>query len=190
MTGTISVINTASASGVIARLNEPSVRFDIAAVLAFDQANLAVGQHVTFDLKGDGNTTAVNICVQRSDHASHGEAKNPSMVNLRYTGFNQTGSIRTYCFEWRTLGLEKKTFFVTTDLELFTRHHLGIQEGPSLCLRLLLGELNAIDVETRPPATRSVTEDELVAYIASRPVSAKSGSKRKMRAAGDGSDGS
>jgi cold shock CspA family protein len=185
VTGRIKIINNASASGVIAVQNGLSVPFDLAAVLAFDQARLAVGQHVSFDLKGDGHGTAVNIFVQRSHHSLQVDSKQPGLSSLRYAGFDQKGSIRSYRFERMLVGEEKETFWVVTDMALFTRHHVGVQEGPALCLQLLVGELSAIDVDKRLAVSRSLAESDLVALLANKALlKARSASKRKNRAVG------
>jgi cold shock CspA family protein len=183
VTGRIKTINNASASGVIAVPNGLNVPFELAAVLAFDQARLAVGQHVSFDVKGDGHATAINIFVQRSQHSLQADPKQPFVSSLRYAGFDQKGSIRTFRFERVVVGEEKETFWVVTDMALFTRHHVGVQEGPALCLQLLAGELNAIDVDKRLPITRSLAESDLVAFLANKALlKTRSSSKRKTRA--------
>src|SRR6266567_3149297 len=146
MTGRIKNLSAGSDSGFIEAENGLRFHFDSCAVLAYDMTYLAVGQLVTFDLEAGGNPKAVNICLQRSHAATHSEAKRKE-TTLRYVGFDQTKGIRTYRFERTSVGEETETFAVTTDVALFTKHHIGIQEGPALCLHVLV-----VGLET-PPAT-------------------------------------
>lgn len=184
MTGRIRVLNNATSSGIITADNGLRVRFELAAVLAYDQNALAVGQHVTFDL--NSGQTAVNICVERLHHPPRTEEKRPVAAPVRYMGFDQKGAVRTYRFERLGPGDEPEMFLVEADVALFARHHVGIQEGPTLCLRLLLAELQAVNAGQRPVVQCSLTDRELLAYIASRPVPpARSGPKRKARAVGE-----
>ena len=184
MTGTITAISSASGSGVIAGKNGFRVPFEIGAVMAFDQAGLVVGQQVTYDVKSEGRATAaVNICVQRAHNASPQQPKQPSMVSLRYKGFDQTGSVRTYCFEWQVAGEDKKTFLVAADVQLFAQYHIGLQEGPSMCVRLLLDEMNALDGGRLTGFSRSLAEREFIACAASKAaLKAESGGKRRRTA--------
>ena len=68
-------------------------------------------------------------------------------ASLRYVGFEQAQGIRSYKFERNRAGEDTEALIVTTDLALFTRHRVPIQEGPALCMRLLEAE-----VETGPPS--------------------------------------
>ena len=90
-----------------------------------------------------------------------------------YMGFNQQGSVRAYRFERTSPGHVTRTFILTTDLALFTKHRLAIQEGPALCLRLLLAEADTPGVAgTRMPES-ALTDQDLLAHLASRPVPAQ-----------------
>lgn len=183
MTGRIKMLSGENASGFIKAENGLSVHFDSSAVLAYDAIRLAVGQLVTFDLEGGNCTKAVNVCVQRQHPVPHAEEKRLESIRLRYMGFEQSESIRAYRFERISAGTETKTFIVTTDLALFRKHHVGIQEGPALCLHLLTGELNAADAAHRPPSQCSLTDRDMLAHLASRPVPrTKPGPKRMPHA--------
>src|SRR5579862_1039624 len=99
MTGKIRNLNYESASGVIDAENGVKHHFDLSAVLAYDAAYLAAGQTVTFDLENSHSPKAVNICVQKSRHATpHVEGKRDA-TSIRYMGFQQVASIRTFRFE-------------------------------------------------------------------------------------------
>jgi cold shock CspA family protein len=181
MTGKIKILNTESASGCIDAENGLRFHFDSCAVLAYDATFLAVGQLVTFDLEKGNSPKAVNVCVQRLRSVPHVEGKRESNA-LRYMGFDQVASIRSYKFERTALGEETEMFVVTTDLTLFTKHHIGIQEGPTLCLHLLTAELATAGVAERPHFQCSFTEQNMLSHVASRPVpGARAHSRRPPR---------
>src|SRR5438874_2020025 len=119
MTGRIKSLSAGRSSGFIEAENRLRVHFDLCAVLAYDVAYLVEGQLVTFDL--EHGSEAVNICLQRSRPVPPVGAKRKE-TTLRYVGFDQTKSIRTYKFERATLGEKTDTFVVTTDMALFTKH--------------------------------------------------------------------
>ena len=54
-------------------------------------------------------------------------------------------------------------YAVTVDLELFLKHHIGIQEGPTLCARKL-----ASDLEAPLECEHTLTNDDLLAYVAAK----------------------
>ena len=177
MTGTIAVFNQASSSGLISTDDGLRIHFDATGVLAYDVVNLAVGRLVTFDLLPGRNPEANNVCVERlrvpgSKGGCH------EALPLRYMGFEQSGSVRAYRFVRTQLGEARATVVVKADMALFTKHHVGIQEGPNLCLHLLAAALDAGGVAlASPPYTLSDTE--MLFYLANRPVPAKrSGSKQ------------
>jgi hypothetical protein len=95
--------------------------------------------------------------------------KLPPGTYLQYVGFNQAGSVREYRFRRISRGEERKEFVVTADLSLFSKHHVGIQEGPALCLHVLLKQW-AVSGVPLAPTPRSLTEPDMLAHLASRPA--------------------
>lgn len=89
--------------------------------------------------------------------------KLPPGTYLQYMGFGQTGSVRTYRFRRVARGEKPQEYLVNADLELFARHHVGIQEGPAMCLRLL-SDLR--------PAPECLNDTHMLAHLASRPAAA------------------
>jgi len=168
MTGRIKNLSAGSGAGFIESENGLKFHFDSGAVLAYDVTYLAVGQLVTFDLESGGSPKAVNICLQRSHAAPHPEGKRKE-TTLRYVGFDQAKAIRTYRFERTSMGEETETFAVTTDMALFTKHRIGIQEGPALCLHVLMIGLDGAAVNA-PRLACSLTEQHMLTYLASKPV--------------------
>ncbi len=171
MTGRIKSLSAGSESGYIKAEHGLSVYFNSSSVLAYDVACLAVGQMVTFDLEGGDRLRAVNVCVQRQHETPRpAPEKRREPTDLRYMGFEQVGSERAYKFDCLWPGKEATLFVVTADLALFRKHHVDIQDGPALCLHVLVSELEAAGSTQRLPSKRSLTDENMLAHIASRPA--------------------
>lgn len=170
MTGTIKRLDLANASGVITASDGQIVGFLPSAVLAYDVPILAVGQVVSFDLEDGRHPHAVNVSVQRAPQSLNGPEKHPEVTRLRFMGFQQERGVRSYRFEMAVPEGQKATFIVHADIALFTKHHVGIQEGPSLCLRLLASKPDGASTSGGTAFEYSLTDRELLAYLASRPV--------------------
>jgi hypothetical protein len=54
-------------------------------------------------------------------------------------------------------------FLVSADLSLFLQHHVGIQEGPTLCAKKL-----ACDLQKPVVGSHELTNDDLLAYVNAR----------------------
>jgi len=169
MTGKINMLSSEDSSGSIKAENGLRVHFDSSSVLAYDAACLEVGQLVTFDLSGH-DRKAVNVCVHKQNASTQAAEKRRENPSLRYMGFEQTESIRAYMFEQVTPGETTRGYLVIVDLALFAKHHVGIQDGPALCLRLLMDELAAAGEGRQPPLRRSLTDQHMLAHLASRPA--------------------
>ena len=182
MTGTIKSLDSGSASGVITAADGLMVGFHTSAVLAYDAPGLAVGQTVGFDLEGGSRPQALNVYVQRPPQSRNGQEKHPAITRLRYVGFQQEGAIRSYRFELFAPGEARAAFTVKTDMALFTKHHVGIQEGPGLCLHLLAAELDLASGASGSPFPCWLTDRDMLAYLATRPVPPeKRGAKASRR---------
>jgi cold shock CspA family protein len=170
VTGTIKSLDVASGSGVIAAADGLSVGFFSSAVLTYDVPTLAIGQMVSFDLEPGRCPKALNVLVQRAPQPLNTQDRRLEIARLRYMGFDHRGSVRIYRFERFVPGEAKRTFTVDVDLALFTKHHVGMQEGPALCLHLLAAELDLADEAGRTASQCSLTDREMLAHLASRPV--------------------
>lgn len=62
-------------------------------------------------------------------------------MEVRYMGFDQQQNARVYRYEVLEKGQPPRRFTVTADLALFLVHHVGIQEGPTLCSNKLTADL-------------------------------------------------
>jgi cold shock CspA family protein len=163
VTGRIRSLGAGNGSGCIAADNGTSPHFRASSVLAYDATCLAVGQLVSFDI-GEDSSTAINVCVQRQHRISATTGRPRESAPLRYVGFNQAGGMREYRFERVNPGAPTETLTVLADLAMFRRHHVGIQDGPALCLRA---------IETGTGAQRSrraLSEEDVLAHLSSRPA--------------------
>ncbi len=176
MTGTIRSLNPTGASGVITAADGVTVGFRTSEVLAYDVPILAVGQVVSFELEGGRRSHALSVCVQRAPQASNGQEKRLELRRLRYLGFQQERGIRSYLFELSTPGEARATFIVNSEMALFTKHHVRIQEGPGLCLHLLAAELDVAGAAANTVSECSLTDRDMLAYLATRPVPSAKGS--------------
>ena len=84
-------------------------------------------------------------------------------MELRYLGFDQNQSTRTYKFDLLAKGEPPAHFVVIADMALFLKHHVAIQEGPTLCAR----KLNS-DLESATDGAHHLTNDDLAAYVSAR----------------------
>jgi cold shock CspA family protein len=185
MTGRIKSLDMANGSGVITAEDGLMVGFCPSAVLAYDIPTLAIGQAVSFDLDDGRCPKALNIYVQWASQAVDAKGRHLQITRLRYIGFEHRGNIRAYLFESLAPGTEKRKFTVNADLALFTRHHVGMQEGPALSLHLLVEELDAEGTAAQASFKCSLTDREMLAHVASRPAPrAKPGFKRAQPASG------
>ena len=84
-------------------------------------------------------------------------------MELRYMGFDQKLSTRTYKFDGVASGQPTLHFVVTADLAMFLANRIGIQEGPTLCAHKL-------SAETEPAEGTSLilTNDDLRAHASAR----------------------
>lgn len=84
-------------------------------------------------------------------------------MELRYLGFDQQKNARTYRFDVLEKGQPSRHFVVTADLALFLAHHVGIQEGPTLCANKL-----SADLENNVDGSHELTADDLRSHASAR----------------------
>ncbi|HYL38485.1 MAG TPA: hypothetical protein VEV17_21385 [Bryobacteraceae bacterium] len=106
-------------------------------------------------------------------------------MQLLYVGFEQAKDVREYIFHGIAHGEETRVFVVSTKMALFLEFHLGVQEGPIMCLRTLAAEIEALGAAGAPPLHHIIDERDIRAYMASpilygaRKAGAKAGLRRK-----------
>ena len=183
MTGTIKSVDVETALGFITAEDGVIIGFPLSAVMTYDLPVLAVGQMVSFDLEGGRRPKAFNVQVLRASQGVNVAGKRLEIARLRYVGFEHRGNMRVYQFEILIPGTQKRILTVDADVALFTRHHIGMQEGPALCLHLLTEQLDAGNTVARSSFNCALSDREMLAYLASRPTPrAKHGFKRAQPA--------
>jgi hypothetical protein len=96
-------------------------------------------------------------------------------MEVRYLGFEQQQSARSYQFDVVEKGQRAKRVIVTTDLSLFHTHGVGIQEGPALSASKLVA-----DLESDFAGAHELTAEDLLSYVNARSLAE---AKREMRRA-------
>ena len=91
-------------------------------------------------------------------------------------GFNQAKNIRKYKFDDVAKDETTTHFVVSADLALFVRYHVGLQEGPSLCLKKLSADLEALQ-----QLPHELTSGDLAAYACAQAAAAERKTRRKRR---------
>ena len=84
-------------------------------------------------------------------------------MDLRYMGFDQHDNTRVYKFDGVESGHRIEQLVVTTDLTLFLKHHIAIQEGPDLCARKLTADLAGVGQQDH-----ELTNEDLLAFATAR----------------------
>ena len=114
--------------------------------------------------------------------SAHVSAVRPSKPMLRYAGFEQTGSVRTYLFDHVVVGQKSTHMVVNAEIPLFLKYHVSIQDGPALCLQVLSLAVSKLEAADAGGPSCELTEDDVIAYLASKPKPAESKSKREKPA--------
>jgi hypothetical protein len=58
-------------------------------------------------------------------------------VEFVYQGFTQDGNYRCYAFDGVEGHLPPKSYAISVDLSLFSKHQVSFQSGPMFCLKIL-----------------------------------------------------
>jgi hypothetical protein len=84
-------------------------------------------------------------------------------MQLRYLGFDQLQNARAFRFDIMNKGEATRQAVVTADLALFLEHHVGIQDGPTLCASKLCS-----DLENSIEGAHTLTADDIRAHAEAR----------------------
>jgi cold shock CspA family protein len=177
MTGSIKNLNPLNHSGFITAENGQTVYFAASAVWAHDYPYLTVGQAVSFDLLEGQRPKAINVHLYEGRHVRLQLKKPEGRVELRFIGFDQTNTVRTFRFQAFIDGKEVREYAVTADITLFGKYHIGIQEGPALCSRLVAGLATSLTERT----SLALTEKDILAHVESRRVPKRKAFRRRGR---------
>jgi hypothetical protein len=97
-------------------------------------------------------------------------------MQLRYMGFDQAKNIREYKFDGVAEDETTTRFVVNADLALFGRYHVGLQEGPALCLKKL-----SADLEMLQQLPHELTSGDLAAHVSAQVAAAAERKTRRKR---------
>ena len=90
-------------------------------------------------------------------------------MELRYMGFQQKQNRRLYRFDMNDAGTKSSIpHVVSVDMELFLKHHVGIQEGPALCAQKITADLQA-----DRQGDHELTNEDILAYATDRAEAAE-----------------
>ena len=84
-------------------------------------------------------------------------------MEVRYLGFEQQQSARSYQFDVVEKGQPAKRVVVTADLSLFHSRGVGIQEGPALSASKLVA-----DLESDFAGPHEITDQDLLSHMKAR----------------------
>ena len=101
------------------------------------------------------------------------------MPMLRYAGFEQVGSVRSYLFDRVVVGEKTTHVVMAAEIPLFMKYRLRIQDGPALCLHVLSADIDKVEPVLATGANRELTEEDIVAYLATRPSPPQPKGKRE-----------
>lgn len=107
-------------------------------------------------------------------------------MQLRYVGFTQKGSLRSYFFQRSTQsenGTRSKRvdeFHVDADLSMLALFQIRVQDLPSLCLGVLTTAITSIPAEQQVSSAYTLTAKDLGAHVlAHRPAEGSKPPRRK-----------
>jgi CspA family cold shock protein len=167
MMGTVKELVAETRVGLIQTESGTRVSFAASAVMGKNFDFLTVGQSVSFELaRGYKGPNAVNVQPEEPHRKVARDHEAP--MQLQYLGFDQVQNVREYRFEGVTRGADTRHFTVDADLALFTKHHVGMQEGPVVCLRILTAELPSTAGQLN--VRRKLTDADMMEYLSTRVV--------------------
>jgi len=180
MLGTVTRISKMTATGTIRCEKGEIFDFDLAAVLTYDRAAMAEGKLVHFEPAGRTPCKALNVALEAPAAIHPGAERYKELRQLRYVGFQHRENRRTYRYERITPGAATQNFAVDADLALFHNYRIAIQDGPTLCMRILTARLEAGE-SSETMACCSLTEQHIRDYQATLPVAGAKAPKAPRR---------
>lgn len=180
MVGRISLLGSATQSGIIKADNGLSVRFDHSAVMAYDVTGLALDQLVSFDIESGSSPKAINVCVRKEHPVPVRDEGRHDPIRWRYMGFEQRGEARDYRFDQVSVGGDTIHLVVEIAMTLFTKFHVHIQDGPALCLHALNADSKTAGVSCQLQPLRALTASDVQIYVESKTL-AGAGSHRNRQ---------
>lgn len=95
-------------------------------------------------------------------------------MQFLYMGFHQQANLR--CFRFQAIQPKERTaktskaidLTLTADLSLLARYKISIQDGPTLCLQILVGALTGAEENAVAFASYAITLQDVIAYASAR----------------------
>jgi hypothetical protein len=169
MLGTITRFSKVNTSGAIRNEQGEHFDFDLAGVLTYDVAALAEGKFVHFQPAGRWPCKAINVSIEPPAAVHPGADRYKEITQLRYVGFRHLEDLRRFRFERITPGGPTQCFEVAANMALFHTLRIAIQEGPTLCMRVIAAELES-GRKWEDLALLSLTEQHMRDYLSSKPA--------------------
>ncbi len=132
-------------------------------------AALAEGKMVHFEPAGRSPCKATNVALEAAPAIHPGAERYKEIRQLRYVGFQHQGNRRVYRYERITPGEATQNFAVDADLSLFQICRIAIQDGPTMCMRILTAGLDS-GQSTEAMASSFLTEQNIRDYQAALPL--------------------
>ena len=137
---------------------------------------------MSFELHGGHWPKATNVHLfEDRHHTPRAQEKAQEAVQLRYVGFDQAGFVRTFRFQGVVSGEPTRDYNVTGDVRMFQKYHVGIQEGPALCVRLLLAQLEVSHEPKQNGENAVLSDKDFAMLVASRAVAPRKPFRRRPR---------
>ena len=105
-------------------------------------------------------------------------------MQIQYNGFTQLNNVREFIFHCVSPGQENRIILVTADLSLFSKYHLGLQEGPLLCLRKLSCERDALTSVEQRLSHRELSDADVCSFAAGLECQRKKRAHRRSPSGG------
>jgi hypothetical protein len=99
-------------------------------------------------------------------------------MQFLFKGFQQNTDQRRFLFEGVEANYSRQDFVVTTDVKLFTKHHVHLQDGPLMCLHLLEMREPAVPAES---VNMVLTEEDILTHIRAIQADQLSASLRRKK---------
>ena len=97
-----------------------------------------------------------------------------AIMQFLYMGFSQQANTRSFRFQGVVASKKPSTsarkleFLLTADMALLAEHRIRVQDGPTLCLRILAGAITADDSDALRFSSYSITPADVCAFTGAR----------------------
>jgi hypothetical protein len=105
-------------------------------------------------------------------------------MQFLYKGFIQKANIRSFRFQGVAADRASRhpqhfDFLLSADMALLARHRIQVQDGPTLCLRILAAGLSAEGADTVQFSSYAITQGDVSAFASARDALTESKAARR-----------